>query len=114
MDQGGNGPNYRRDLRSIGTISCAPHLPDAQKLRGCGLLPVWHGPCKHRDNPSNRRASSSPPNSLSTQFVINPIRHQQGTTLMKTFAFLAAAFALSFALMAATVIVPVGTTSFIA
>ncbi|GEM_PF-3445093 len=33
---------------------------------------------------------------------------------MKTFAFLAAAFALSFALMAATVIVPVGTTSFIA
>ena len=33
---------------------------------------------------------------------------------MKTFAFLTAAFALSFVLMAATVVVPIGTTTFIA
>ena len=57
-------------------------------------------------------------NTATSPADVGPVRHQansrQETTLMKNLAFLSAAFALSFVLMASTVVVPLGTTSFVA
>jgi hypothetical protein len=41
------------------------------------------------------------------------VHHQEGNPVMKNLAFFAVALALSFGLMAATVVVPVGATPFI-
>lgn len=98
MVRAANRPNTRRNLRSIGAISRVRALPTLQNPRQTTVLSNWHGLCKHWDNPGREPGSSLP----------------SRETLMKNLAFLAVAFALSFGLMAATVVVPLGATPFIA